>query len=66
MGTEKQIVVDKVILVCDGCLSERIVSFDIPLRGAEELITIMKEKVTRWCSCGAKTCEVRAHLQEEN
>ena len=58
----KPIEVDHVILVCNGCRGERTIYPDKPLRGAQELIEWMKTKTVA-CACGAKTCDVKAHIR---
>lgn len=50
-----------IILVCNGCRTERTLWPDVPLYGADELIEWMKTKPTQ-CPCGAGTCDVKAHL----
>jgi hypothetical protein len=62
--TDKQepVEFDHVVLVCNGCRSERTIYPDRPIRGAQELIEWMKTKPTK-CSCGALTCDVKAHVK---
>lgn len=59
------LVVDYVILVCNGCRGQRRLDCDPFLVGAEALIAWMKTKPTA-CPCGAPTCDVKAHLVEQN
>jgi hypothetical protein len=57
-----RIVVDHLIVVCKGCRIERTIYPDVPLVGSDALISWMSN--IEPCSCGAKTCDVKAHLQD--
>jgi len=57
-------VVDHIVLVCNGCKVERTFWLDAPITSAEQLIEWMKTKPPP-CVCGAKTCDVKAHLKGE-
>lgn len=62
MDEAKPIVIDHIIIVCKGCRQERTVYPDAPLRGAEALANWMQTRLTP-CTCGAATCDIKAHLQ---
>ncbi len=53
--------IDHVIIVCNGCLSERRIDLDKPLASVEEVDVFLKTRPTQ-CSCGAPTCDVKLHL----
>jgi hypothetical protein len=63
MDKNSQFIVDKIILVCNGCQSEREFEIIPHIYSAEELITWMKTKPTA-CTCGASTCDVKARMKE--
>lgn len=55
--------IDHVIVLCNGCRGARKVVFEKPLRTTEGLDAWLKEGLDP-CSCGAKTCDVMAHMVE--
>jgi hypothetical protein len=59
----QEFIVDKIILVCNGCQKERTFLINPHLYSVQELINWMKTKPTP-CECGAPTCDVKAHMKE--
>lgn len=62
MERNEPFIVDKIILVCNGCQSERTFIIEPHIYSAQELITWMKTKPTS-CECGAPTCDVKCHMK---
>jgi hypothetical protein len=60
----KQIVIDYVILTCNGCQTERTFQFNPPLRGADEIDHWLKTGVGS-CDCGAPNCTAKMHMLDE-
>ncbi len=62
---QKPLIIDYIILVCNGCRSERRFNLDPHLRTAEAIDTWLKSEPTP-CGCGAKTCDARLHIVDES
>lgn len=56
-------VVDEIVLVCNGCGARRRFVLDKHLTSGEQLVEWMKTHPTP-CACGARTCDVRAHIKD--
>lgn len=61
-----QFVVDHVIVICNGCHSERKFLIDPPFRSAQEFIEWHKKGTIERCSCGHPTSDFKLHLVDQN
>lgn len=54
--------IDRVLVICNGCYSEREHYPDRSLRSMDEIETFLQSISP--CSCGSRTCDVRMHMKE--
>lgn len=65
MSTVERLEIDHILVVCNGCHGVRKFVPDAPLIGADALIEWMKTQPTK-CSCGALTCDIKAHMKGQD
>lgn len=61
---KRDFVVDHIIVICNGCGSERKILIDPPFRSAQEFIAWERKKLIRPCDCGSPTCDLKLHLAD--
>jgi hypothetical protein len=59
---KKQVVIDRMIVTCLGCRSERKFYPDVPIAGVDAFEAWLKS--IPQCACGATHCDVKAHMLE--
>lgn len=59
-------VVDHVIVICNGCGSERKILIDPPFRSAREFIAWEQKKPVPRCACGSPTADFKLHIADQN
>lgn len=63
---ERPFVINLIVIVCNGCQSERKILIDPPFRGAEEFIAWEKKKLVPRCDCGFPTADYKLYIADEN
>jgi hypothetical protein len=63
---ERPFIVDLIIVLCNGCGSERKIPIDPPFRSAKEFIDWEKRKPIPRCSCGFPTADLKLRIADSN
>jgi hypothetical protein len=59
-------VVDLIVVICNGCGSERKIPIDPPFRSAKEFIAWHKTDPVSRCECGAPTADFKLWMADQN
>lgn len=59
---DKPFVVDRVVLVCNGCQGERTFDLDPHFRSAKEVIAWLKTVPTPCPHCNSSTCDAKLRM----
>jgi hypothetical protein len=59
------VVIDKVIVVCKGCRSERTMELPEPLVGAQAVHEWIQQGIPP-CTCGATHCDIKMRMVPED
>ena len=61
MSTDERLLYDQITQICKSCGAEYTHFLDEPI-AVDQLVTFLKTKVVRFCSCDVNTCDVKVRF----